>query len=424
MDKIVLENFRCFKAHQEIELRPLTFLVGENSTGKTSFLAAIRLAADILSPKRGPQNVLDFNTEPFILGAYEQIASYASGRKGRAKSFVIGYEKDMGENTGTSTARVIARFVAHQGQPVIDEYSLKEIRSGVERKAEIDLLNGRVKMSDVEIDGETIHSDHVVGAPWWLDEFIINFWRLVDQKRGAQKNIGHIRRYRRLIDEAYAIAPVRMRPERTYDPKSDIPRPEGNHVPVLLKQLSSDKEKWPAFEEFLRTFGRRSGLFKEIQLRKLGHSESDPFQILIKIAGALNNLIDVGYGVSQVLPILVDSMTRPERLLLMQQPEIHLHPKAQAELGSLLGTIVIDRKKQLIVETHSDYIIDRICLDIRDKLNGMRPDQVGILYFQQKPNQPWVKIHPLSIDQNGNIQGVPKGYREFFLREEARLFKV
>lgn len=421
ISKIILENFRCFKSRQEIELKPLTFLVGENSTGKTSFLAAIRLATGILSPKRPPMNVLDFNTEPFILGAYEQIASYASGRKGRAKSFLIGYETTQRAYSDKYTVRVTARFVPHQGQPVINEYVLKDIDSGVERKAEIDLPSGRVMLEDIQINGQEIRSDHVVAAPWWLNEFIFDFNRLVDQKKKIAKPGRH---FRRLSEEAFAIAPVRMRPERTYDPKSDVPRPEGNHVPVLLKQLASDNEQWPKFEKYLKEFGVSSGLFKEIQLRKLGHSEADPFQIVVKIAGAHNNLIDVGYGVSQVLPILVDSMTRTESMILMQQPEVHLHPKAQAELGTLLWTIMCNRKRQIIVETHSDHIIDRVCLDVRDKPNEIKADQVGILYFHQKANQPWVKIYKLSIDQVGNILGAPKGYREFFLKEEARLFKV
>jgi len=135
------------------------------------------------------------------------------------------------------------------------------------------------------------------------------------------------------------------------------------------------------------------------------------------------NLMDVGYGISQVLPILVDAITNERgQLFLMQQPEVHLHPKAQAELATFLGYLAKNENKQFIVETHSDYMIDRACLDVRDKKNGLTPDDVMILYFQRERG--WVKVHPITIDAKGNLVGAPKGYRDFFLKEQARLFGV
>ena len=87
MDTLILEDFRCFAGRNEIPIRPLTLLVGENSTGKTSFLAAVRAAHDLRSG-----TALDFNREPFRLGSYDQIANYRGGRAGRARSFAIGQQ--------------------------------------------------------------------------------------------------------------------------------------------------------------------------------------------------------------------------------------------------------------------------------------------------------------------------------------------
>jgi predicted ATPase len=90
-------------------------------------------------------------------------------------------------------------------------------------------------------------------------------------------------------------------------------------------------------------------------------------QLQVKIAGSGINLVDVGYGVSQVLPIIVDAIREPPRsTFLLQQPEVHLHPRAQAELGSFLGALAKQQQKRFIIETHSDYMIDRIRMDIRD----------------------------------------------------------
>ena len=88
MNKLILENVRSLGDRQEIPLAPLTMLVGENSSGKSTFLAATRIAWDLGEGRR----VVDFNEDPFRLGAYEQIATYRGGRAGRAKSFSIGQE--------------------------------------------------------------------------------------------------------------------------------------------------------------------------------------------------------------------------------------------------------------------------------------------------------------------------------------------
>jgi len=123
MDKIVIENFRCFRTLQEVPLAPLTLLVGENSTGKTSFLAAIRIAASLQNMGMFP----DFNEEPFALGAYEQIANYSAGRAGRAESFTIGYEDSflLGRRQGgTQSTKVLATFCQHGVQPQISEWRL------------------------------------------------------------------------------------------------------------------------------------------------------------------------------------------------------------------------------------------------------------------------------------------------------------
>ena len=66
---------------------------------------------------------------------------------------------------------------------------------------------------------------------------------------------------------------------------------------------------------------------------------------------------------------------------MIQQPEVHLHPGAQAELRSLFGTMVKAQSKRFLVETHSDYIIDRVRMDVRDK-KSIRPEDIMILFFE------------------------------------------
>ena len=127
--------------------------------------------------------------------------------------------------------------------------------------------------------------------------------------------------------------------------------------------------------------------------------------------------MDVGYGVSQSLPILVDVHNQHECIFLLQQPEVHLHPRAQAELASLFVASYKKNNNCFMIETHSDYIIDRI--RILAKKQVIDPDDVSILYFAPERNS--VKIHNIGLDGNGDLEGVPEGYRDFFIRESDQL---
>jgi hypothetical protein len=221
----------------------------------------------------------------------------------------------------------------------------------------------------------------------------------------------------------FASAPIRMKPERTYDPETDVPRPEGNHIPMVMAQMAlNTPERWKQIKTALTRFGEATGLFVDVAVKRLGSQISNPFQLKFKVSGPPDNLIDVGYGISQVLPILVEVLVSEERqFFLLQQPEVHLHPRAQAELGTFLAEIAAKQKQQFLVETHSDFLIDRVCIDIRDRKTSIRPQDVTILYFERKRR--WVKVHPITVDDTGNIQGAPKGYRSFFLKEDARFFE-
>ena len=188
---------------------------------------------------------------------------------------------------------------------------------------------------------------------------------------------------------------------------------------VLAKLFFQDKDEWKSLKETLDRFGKESGLFTGVHIKALGRYESDPFQIRVVIKGPQANLVDVGYGVSQALPILVEALrSDPDSVHLMQQPEVHMHPRAQAALGSFLADLAANQRKQFIVETHSDYLVDRVRMDIRDG-KSIKPEDVVLLYFERQGSE--IAIHPITIDTDGNLEGEPDTYRKFFLNEEGRL---
>ena len=215
------------------------------------------------------------------------------------------------------------------------------------------------------------------------------------------------------------------KPHRTYDPSRPTRDPEGDYVPMYLANMHfQDKERWNSLRSALESFGKTSGLFNEISVKPLDHKESGPFKVQVrgfgeaKKKGPQRNLIDVGYGVSQVLPVITELLRQDAPpMFLLQQPEVHLHPSAQAALGSLFCQVA-GPERQLVVETHSDHLIDRVRMDVRDGKTKLKPEDVSILYFER--NDLDVRIHSLRFDDNGNVLDAPDGYRKFFLEETRR----
>ena len=201
---------------------------------------------------------------------------------------------------------------------------------------------------------------------------------------------------------------------------------------MLMMRLSrTDVSHWDSLHDELVAFGHEAGLFSDIKVKRHGKQMSDPFQLQVKVRnGPHANIVDVGYGVSQSLPILVDVMTSDEpgpgkhrrrgprgRSFLLQQPEVHLHPRGQAELANLFIEAFKKRGHRFVIETHSDYVVDRVRIAVRRRL--LKPDDVSLLYFEPTGNA--VTLHSMTLDEHGNLQNPPPGYRDFFAKETDTL---
>ena len=151
----------------------------------------------------------------------------------------------------------------------------------------------------------------------------------------------------------------------------------------------------------------------------MGKHLTDPFQIQVSVAGPPANLTDVGYGVSQALPVVVQSVLRSKRsIYLLQQPEVHLHPRAQAALGTFFANLVFRGDRTFVVETHSDHLVDRVRYEIAQ---GRIPANQVIILFFDKPKLE-TEVTSIELDDQGNVVNAPPSYRRFFLEEELKLF--
>ena len=435
MNRITLKDYRCFRDEQSVRLAPLTFLVGGNSTGKTSFLALIRALWDVAFAAEVP----DFREPPYNLGSFREIAHSRGARGSKANTFTASFAYPKSRRRAAISFRVT--FEERSANPFPANRRFAQGGNWVETCDQGDGQHS-IQFGDPSakeyplVEANLLLSDETRLAPLRSLEF--EYRRGISpeniQSRRAGVAIPAADQFRELVssfqiagrERPFASAPVRSYPLRTYDPARPWSDPEGEYIPTYLASIyHSDPDEWQLLKRHLETFGSASGLFDEISIKPFGKAEGTPFQVQIrkfsesgKRKGPQRNLIDVGYGVSQTLPLLIE-LFRPDAstMFLLQQPEVHLHPSAQAALGSLFCDIA-GQGRQLVVETHSDYILDRVRMDIRDQTTALKPEDVSILYFE--PGDLAVEIHSIRIDAMGNVLDAPPSYREFFTKEVRR----
>jgi len=450
--KISLKDFRAFQDTGMIDVRPLTFLVGENSSGKTSLMAALSYIWRL----DGRSIASSFNTPPFDLGTFDEIVHRVRGRT-RPDNFTI----EVTENIIVDPSRIRMYATKSKTERTSGQVTLTLYFSNNVGDAKISYLNLNYKGLTLEVrtknklqvnvideyenvifdsNNGTIDLDIARGVTR-LDAFEISdlgyILRRLILDRTVKENNSDERvneklallaaSYDRLTlsfpRAVFASAPVRSNPSRVYTPTDQVRTPDGTHTPQrLFKIKESDNDRWERIKAGLENFGRESGMFTAINVARYRSSGSSPFQINITRNGKQSNIMDVGYGVSQALPILTDLIESPQRSgFLFQQPEVHLHPQAQAALGSFFVDFLNTHTGSFIVaETHSDYLIDRVRLAIKQKIISNR--MVSLLYFETIGTQ--TKIRRVEIDEDGDIKSQPDSYRHFFIREQMRLLGI
>ena len=432
---ILLQNFRCFSGSKyAIPINPLTIIVGENSTGKSAFIASIAALSDVTKFPLNP----GFNSPPFELGSYETIASRRLSGK-NASSFTIGFEetdKASGKHTKLS-----ATYIDKLGHVLFSHLNLDSDvgqlkvyldKNNLSLNVVIPVKKGKKKIIfKVGASGPIPEGFQNDLRSFMAMKVLPAVFKSMQEKTPKGKKFKEkvvdvvFEKLTMLFDrmivgemKALAIAPIRTRPQRTYDTFADDFDPEGGHIPLRLARIleSRGSKKVKRIKAALKKFGDESGLYKGVNIKK-GRSGS-AFQIIVQIGQQKMNLMDVGYGVSQSLPIIVQGVLgSSKQMILLQQPEVHLHPKAQAALGTFFLDLASNESKKFIIETHSEYLIDRIRREVANK--KINPDTVGILHFEKSGTHN--KVYPIKLDKNGNIKGAPASYREFFLDEEMKL---
>lgn len=353
-----LARFKRF-VDQTFHLRPLTLLTGLNGTGKSTLLQSLLLAIEAL--RCGPDGLVSINAAwSLALGQAHELFTF-----GEAESPI---EIELSSPGGDTLSLSLER--SH------DDPLRLRVRLGAPAQAAFRPLLDRA------------------GLAYLCAERLgpRNSLPLAPDGRGAV-HVGTQGEFTAHFLQNHAA--TRVRPARRHPGQSD------DDAPITLPKQT---EFW--MREFM------PGL--EIRVEPLDAA----LQAALRFnSGGLDadfvRPTNMGFGVSYALPIIVQGLAlEPGGVLVVENPEAHLHPAGQSLMGSFLGRLAADGV-QVLVETHSDHVLNGICLATvqAPEVHPLRREDVGIYSFASVPDQPVrAAITFIEIDRRGNFSQNPAGF--------------
>lgn len=389
IDALYLKNFKCFD-EKRIPLNRLTVLSGPNSSGKSTIIQALSVLAQTALEARYSSN-LALNGQFVSLGSFSDVVNIHKSRE----EFTIGIE--IGKNSarwtfsgqaGTLSAARIRKVEGSQSGKVYEHTILDKMSLDCLTPASTDLAT---LVSKTLLDISHLTSDRHAGHE--IHHF---FERRLNADGVERPDVG-----------AHGEAAVGLlMAEDALSLQENDPRVINDTTRSLLPQVSAWMGK----------------LFPRSSLNTLPIESSPFFRLRFQShpQDSLRRPESVGYGFSQTFPIVVMGLAaRPSNILLIENPEVHLHPAAQSRLGGFLAKCSL-AGVQVIVETHSDHVINGIRKAVA--VNEGLAKHVTFYSIFSNPEQPGeTEIEEITVDEQGRLSNWPKGFFDQATRDSFSL---
>ena len=423
-------NFKSWESVDAMRLAPITGLFGTNSSGKTSILQLLLMLKQTIESTDRAQ-VLEFGDEKSLtnLGSFRDVMR-GHVRPGTMK-FAVQWNlpkqlqvTSPEDNTQTLFSTQQLAFECELGENGSDrlavsylEYGLPDHKFRLGRKGQ---SGGKYELTS---DGGGFRFVRTQGRPWDVPA-PVKFYGFPDQVYAYYQNAGFLSQlqlaFENLFNQIYYLGPLREFPQRYYAWKGSEPADMGRRgervVDAMLSARARGADISPGFKKKRLTLEQRVarwlqelGLIHSFAMEPVAQ-DSSIYQVVVqKTPSSAKVLItDVGFGVSQILPVLaLCYYAPPGSIILLEQPEIHLHPSVQSGLADVLIDAVKNRKVQIVVESHSEHLLRRLQRRVADQT--VSPEETA-LYFCEAVAE-GSKLTALDVDLFGNITNWP---RDFF----------
>lgn len=444
--RLEFQNFKSWPK-ADVEFGQITGLFGTNSSGKTSliqFLLLLKQTKDATDRKLS----LDLNGPYVKLGVYRDIIHQHEEQQPLSWVLKIERAKDLVlVDPGGARTATIARSRELQ---IESEVSARD-QSAVARKLvytlgdmTFSLVPKEISQTDFELSavGGSFHFVRTQGRAWQLPGPVKSY-AFPDQARTYFQNASFLAdieaAYEEQIDNIFYLGPLREYPQRDYLWARSTPQDVGYRgekaidailAATVAGELRNVKSKAPRrpFQDMIAYWLREMGLIHDFRVEEIAEG-SNRWQARVTISkgGSEALLTDVGFGVSQVLPVVTLLQYVPEgSTVILEQPEIHLHPLAQANLADVIINAAIHRRVQVILESHSEHLLLRLQRRVAE---GKVVSAEDIrLYFCDAPRGV-SRLEPLELELFGQITNWPAkfmgdAFGETYAAEKARLERM
>ena len=400
ISQIRLLNFRNWtEEHWQagVALKPVTLVLGRNSAGKTSILQPLRmLKQTIEATDAGTHLLLNAGaTDGANLGAFNDVVNGHDAKR----------ELGVGFDLVEKGISVDVRFRQVDERPIIDSltYKIRDEKVDVTRTPNAyQLASPRFRLPnwDGVRDVHEAKKGYEPGRAIELSEQALGDLgpTLGPQVRAAMVTV------KEAFKSFHYLGPMRPPPAREVTWSQQDPTRLGSTGSETVQALIGNEtgKNKGALKQAVSECLKRLDLADGLEITRVGKTLL--YQIEVLRGANRSNLVDVGYGVSQVLPVIVLLHFVPEgSVILCEDPEAHLHPMAQAGLADLFVEVAKQRKLQILLETHSEHLFRRLQYLIAA---GTARNEDCALYYVER-DEPSAKIITLAANEFGQIANWP-----------------
>lgn len=386
------QNFKSWKDTGKLRIAPLTGFFGANSSGKTSILQTLLMLKQTVERPPDWNSVIDFGDDDSLvnLGSFNDLIHQHN--LNLSLDIVVSWklpERQKLDSLETDSLSFSMSIANKYGDAELDRFCYTVGRKDFEIKWE---SSGYKYKSEFYWESAELFRCYGVANPYGpLESF--------KPLKEAFENLFHRICY---------LGSLRESPYSRYTWQGNHPKDTGQSGKEMISAILSKRVKLQGIDKQIMEWLQRLDLIDSYRLNPISGSETEYEFLVRKYKGGPEvRLTDVGFGVSQVLPVLVLCYYVPEgSILILEQPEAHLHPKVQSELADLLIEVVKNRGLQIILESHSEHLLIRLMRRIAEEQISA-PDTA--FYFCEM-NEGVSEIERLDVDDYGNITNWPQNF--------------
>lgn len=446
LTKLALKNYKAFE-NESIELRPITVILGPNNSGKSSILSAVRVLSQTITS-------YDVNVPLLLNGALGDFGTYKDISNGNSKKKHIEFSFEV-TPFGREILMANKDSPWKEGSPLLMRVKYKfrpSLREIVINELEVTKSGRSAFVCRYNDETERYLIESVLGTavPSSIKSEISNDLRLfhflprssmIAKDRVSDGNpysefltstrLDTIRTIGRICDPAYRlfqnmeyIGAMRQPPSRSYLFSGERHQKVGasgeNAANIIAMDSFRKGKKGKNIKSKVIDWLKQAGMASDIRIDSLSDRHYE-LHIQNPSSKEYQNFADVGYGISQVIPVLVAGHNLPPgQTLLVEEPEIHLHPNAQAQLGDFFLDLY-KNKVNSIIESHSEYIVVRLQQHVAAGL--LNASDVAFYYVHA--NSDGKKVTRLNLDESGTFKEEwPQGFFPQRLDEAKKLAKL